>query len=143
MKTLEDVMTREVEVLEPGTPLRRAAELMRRLDAGSLPVCADGKLVGLVTDRDLVVRGVAMGHDADLSQVSSVMAEEVEGLPPETSLEEAMRRMEALSLDALLVVDEERHLLGRVSRSVLFPDAPHPPTARELEEFFDSGSSWH
>ena len=143
MKTLKDVMTREAEVLEPRASLRQAAEMMRRLDADSLPVCEEGKLVGLVTDRDLVVRGVAMGHDVDHSRVSSVMSEDVEGLSPDTPVEEAMRRMEDSSLDGLLVVDGERHLLGHVSRSVLFPDVPHAPTPRELEEFFGSGASWH
>ncbi|MFY0579694.1 CBS domain-containing protein [Cystobacter fuscus] len=143
MKTLKDVMTREEEVLEPRATLRRAAELMRRLDADSLPVCEHGKLVGLVTNRDLVVRGVAMGHDVDASRVSSVMSEDVEGLSPDTPVEEAMRRMEDSSLDGLWVVDEGRHLLGHVSRSVLFPDVPHAPTPRELEEFFGSGASWH
>lgn len=143
MKTLKDVMTREAEVLEPRASLRQAAELMRRLDADSLPVCEEGKLVGLVTDRDLVVRGVAMGHDVDVSRVSSVMSEDVEGLSPDTPVEEATRRMEDSSLDALLIVDGERHLLGHVSRSVLFPDVPHAPTPRELGEFFGSGASWH
>jgi CBS domain-containing protein len=143
MKTLKDVMTREEEVLEPHATLRRAAEMMRRLDADSLPVCENGKLVGLVTNRDLVVRGVAMGHDVDVSRVSSVMSEDVEGLSPDTAVEEAMRRMEDSSLDGLWVIDEERHLLGHVSRSVLFPDVPHAPTPRELEEFFGSGASWH
>jgi CBS domain-containing protein len=145
MKTLKDVMTREEEVLEPRATLRQAAEMMRRLDADSLPVCEDGKLVGLVTNRDLVVRGVAMGHDVDVSRVSSVMSEDVEGLSlsPDTAVEEAMRRMEDSSLDALWVVDGERHLLGHVSRSVLFPDVPHAPSPRELEEFFGSGASWH
>jgi CBS domain-containing protein len=143
MKTLKDVMTREDEVLEPRATLRQAAEMMRRLDADSLPVCEEGKLVGLVTDRDLVVRGVAMGHDVDVSRVSSVMSEDVEGLSPDTPLEEAMRRMEDASLEQLLIVDAERHLLGHVSRSVLLPDVPHTPTSRELEEFFGSGASWH
>ncbi|OJH40615.1 CBS domain-containing protein [Cystobacter ferrugineus] len=143
MKTLKDVMTREEEVLDPHATLRQAAEMMRRLDADSLPVCSEGKLVGLVTDRDLVVRGVAMGHDVDVSRVSSVMNEDVEGLAPDTPLEEAMRRMEDASLDRLWLVDEERHLLGHVSRSTLFPDVPHAPTRRELEEFFGSGASWH
>lgn len=143
MKTLEDVMTRDVEVLTPQALLRRAAELMRQLDADSLPVCEDGKLVGVVTARDLVVRGVAMGHDADRSPVSSVMAPDFESLSPGTSLDDARSRFEELSLDVLPVVDDQRRLLGHVSRSLLMPEVAHPPTARELEEFFGPGSSWH
>jgi CBS domain-containing protein len=143
MKTLEDVMTREVEVLHPRMTLRHAAEAMRRLDAGSLPVCEEGRLVGWVTDRDLVVRGVAMGHDLDHSQVSLVMNEDVEGFAPGTSLEDATRALQDSAVQELLVVDEHRQLLGRVSRSVLIPEVAHPPTARELEEFFGSGTSLH
>lgn len=143
MKTLKDVMTHEVEALEPQALLRRAAEVMRRLDVDCLPVCEDGRVVGLVTARDIVVRGVAMGHDADRSSVSSVMTHDVESFSPDTPLEDARSRLEELSLELLPVVDDQRRLIGSVSRSLLLPEVAHPPTARELEEFFGSGSSWH
>lgn len=143
MKTLDDVMTRDVEVLNPQTTLRHAAERMRQFDVRSLPVCEEGRLVGLVTDRDLVVRGVAMGHDPDQSPVSRVMSEDVEGLSPRTLLEDAALSMEGSAPDGLFVVDEHRQLLGRVPRSVLVPEVAHPPSARELEEFFGSDTSLH
>lgn len=115
MKTLEDVMTRGVEAIAPDATLTRAAEKMRQLHVGALPVSEGDRLVGLVTDRDLVVRGIAMGHDPHTSPISSVMTEDVETLPPGASLEQAARRMEERQLRRLLVVDAGGKLVGVVS----------------------------
>lgn len=60
--TLRDIMTREVEVIHPNATLQEAAEKMRSLDVGPLPVCDGDRLVGFITDRDVTVRGTAEGR---------------------------------------------------------------------------------
>jgi CBS domain-containing protein len=66
---LKEVMTRGVETIEPNTGLRQAAKRMKELDVGALPVCDGDRLVGLVTDRDLTVRGLAEGSAASVAEV--------------------------------------------------------------------------
>jgi CBS domain-containing protein/uncharacterized protein (DUF2267 family) len=123
MKTLGEVMTREVETLAPHTNLRLAAEVMRRLRTDAVPICEDGTLVGLVTQRDLVVRGLALGKDPDRTPVSAVMLEQVDHLPPDASLQEAVALMRQQRLPRLLVVDDDAHLVGIVLRHELLPSA--------------------
>lgn len=128
MKTLQDVMTRDVETLAPQTSLRLAAEVMRRLDTDAVPICADGTLVGLVTQRDVVVRGLALGRDPDRTPVSAVMREDVEHESPHAPLPLAAERMRQERLSRLLVVDDGQHLVGVVSRQELIADFPPHPT---------------
>ena len=60
---IKDVMTRNVEVIRPDAPLQQAAEMMSRLNVGSLPVCDGERLLGMITDRDITVRATAVGGD--------------------------------------------------------------------------------
>jgi len=57
-----EIMTREVETIPPDASLQKAAETMEAMGVGSLPVCAGRRLIGAITDRDIVVRGVATGR---------------------------------------------------------------------------------
>ncbi|MFL5352034.1 CBS domain-containing protein [Archangium sp.] len=143
MKTLQDVMTRGVEAIAPHATLTQAAEKMRQLNVGPLPVCEGDTLVGLVTDRDLVVRGIAMGHDPDTSHVSSVMTEDVETLPPGASLEQAAKLMEERQLRRLLVVDGGGKLVGIVSLGDLSREVDDTTAARTLEHLSEPSGPVH
>lgn len=142
MKTLEDVMTRGVESIAPQASLTQAAEKMRQLNVGALPVCEGDTLVGLVTDRDLVVRGIAMGHDPDTSRVSSVMSEDVETLPPTARPEEAAEVMEERRIRRLLVVDAGK-LVGLVSLGDLSREVDDTTAARTLEHVSEPSRPLH
>ena len=72
MTTVREAMTPGVETVSPSQPLREAAKLMKTGDFGSLPVVENGRLVGVVTDRDIVVRAVAQGLDTSSAQVGEV-----------------------------------------------------------------------
>ncbi|QRK04472.1 CBS domain-containing protein [Archangium violaceum] len=143
MKTIKDVMTRGVEVIGPDATLKQAAEKMQRLNVGPLPVCEGDKLVGLVTDRDIVVRGIAMGHDPDTSRVSSVMSEDVECIHPDASLDEAAELMEDRQIRRLLVVDDDKSLIGIVSLGDLSQEASDTTTARALEQISEPSRPLH
>src|SRR5438093_6589496 len=74
---LRDVMTRSVEEITPQASLAEAAQKMRSLDVGALPVCEGDKLVGILTDRDITIRAVAEGRDPNRTKVADAMTPEV------------------------------------------------------------------
>lgn len=73
---IQDTMTRDVHIASPGQPIREAARMMAQIDAGSLPVAENDRLVGMITDRDIAVRAVADGKGPD-TPVRDVMSPEV------------------------------------------------------------------
>ena len=111
---VRDVMTTEVHVVSPDATFREAARLMREHDIGSLPVHSDDRLVGMVTDRDLVVRGLAEGKGLD-EQVSSVMSEGVKYCFEDQPVEEVAANMSGLQVRRLPVVSREKRLVGFIS----------------------------
>lgn len=120
----EDVMTRDVQVVNCDTTLRQAAELMRRADIGSLPVSRDGQLVGMITDRDIVVRAVAEGWDLD-SPVSRAMSGDLKVCRCDQSVDEVAGQMAELGVRRLPVVDEAGGVVGFVSLSnIAFANQP-------------------
>jgi CBS domain-containing protein len=111
---VRDVMTTEVHVVTPEMSFRDAARLMREHDIGSLPVHRDDRLVGMVTDRDLVVRGLAEGRGLD-DPVSSVMSEGVKYCYEDQAIEEVAANMSDQQIRRLPVVSREKRLVGFVS----------------------------
>src|SRR5436190_2219228 len=71
---LKDVMTRDIQDIAPESTLKIAAETMRSLDVGALPVCENNKLVGMITDRDIAIRAVAEGCDPNRTKVRDAMS---------------------------------------------------------------------
>jgi CBS domain-containing protein len=111
---VRDVMTNEVFVIGPEQSLREAAQMMRDCDVGSLPVHRDDRLVGMVTDRDLVIRGLASGLDAD-SRVERVMSESIKYCFEDQSVDEVASNMADLQVRRLPVVTRDKRLTGFVS----------------------------
>jgi CBS domain-containing protein len=124
MKQVADVMTEEVYAVEPQETLRRAAELMATFDVGSLPVCSDQRVLGIVTDRDIVVRGLASGLDPETGCVSDAMTHDVLCCTPQQDLAQAMQLMADHQVRRLPVVDAERRLVGIVSIGDLAVEEP-------------------
>lgn len=115
MLQVRQVMTPHVEVVFAESTLREAAELMRAVDAGSLPVVdANSEVVGMVTDRDIVVRGLALGCSGD-SEVSEVMTMRVYAIADDAPLSEAVRQMRHHEVRRLVVLDADRRLVGVIS----------------------------
>lgn len=111
---LPDVMTYGVRTASVGDTVREVAEVMRELDVGSLPVCDGERLVGMVTDRDIVIRVVARGLPADTS-VCEAMTSEVDCCFEDDDLHEVADRMARAQLRRLPVVDRDRQLIGIVA----------------------------
>lgn len=111
---VSDTMTREVKVASPEDTIARAAELMVVHDTGVAPVGENGKLVGMITDRDIAVRAVAAGKGPD-TRVRDVMSRDVKFCFEDQDLEAVARVMADLRLRRLPVLDRGRRLVGIVS----------------------------
>ena len=109
------LMTSDAITVGPLTTLEQAARTMRERDVGSLPVVRDGKLVGIVTDRDIVVRGVAEGRDGMFSRVSDVMTDNPLCCVATSDVEQAAKTMGEAKVRRLPVVDEDGTLVGMIS----------------------------
>lgn len=112
---VHEIMTGNPRSIAPGNTLVEAAGLMRELDVGALPVLDDNRLAGIVTDRDLVVRGIADGRDPSSATVSDVMSGGTERVFADQEVEEAVQLMEKRQIRRLPVLDREERLVGMVS----------------------------
>lgn len=119
-KTAENLMTSEPACILPHTTLREAGQRMRDHDCGELPVVDNEKnlkLIGVITDRDMVCRGTANGLDPNQTPVSQCMTSPCISVHPETSLDECFRLMEEEQIRRLPVVDSEGKCCGILSQA--------------------------
>jgi len=115
MTTIADIMTRSIATVQRDETLQAAARRMEEMDVGSLPVL-DGKAVaGIVTDRDIAVRGVAAGMIPQESLVADVMTAELRFCRADDTVEQAMAEMGDLQVRRLPVLDAKNEIVGIVS----------------------------
>lgn len=115
MPCVHEIMTTDVQVIGPQETLQLAAQMMDQLDIGSLPVCDGRRLLGMVTDRDITVRGTAAGLAPDEACVSDVMTTGTQWCTEDQDTEEVMRQMGESQVRRLPVVNVDRELVGIVS----------------------------
>lgn len=111
---VSECMTRDVRMTSPNESLRDAARTMAELDAGVLPVSEGDRLVGMITDRDIAVRGVAEGRGPD-AKVAQVMSREVMYCYDDEDSEAVLRNMGDIQLRRLPVLNRDKRLIGIVS----------------------------
>lgn len=111
---IREAMTPEVRTIAPGSTLQDAAQLMAQIDAGLLPVAEGERLIGMVTDRDIAVRGVALGKGPDAT-VAEVMTKEVKYCFDDEVVEEISTNMAELQVRRLPVLSRDKRLVGIVS----------------------------
>jgi CBS domain-containing protein len=112
---VRNVMTPRPETIGPGETLQEAARRMRDLGVGLLVVREQEELLGVLTDRDIVVRGVALGRDPSATRVRSAMTPQLITCRADDDLEEAVARMEAGAVRRAVVLDEEQRPVGLLS----------------------------
>ncbi|HVY84862.1 MAG TPA: CBS domain-containing protein [Caulobacterales bacterium] len=115
---IHDLMTRDVRTVAPSTSLREAARMMADIDAGSLPVAQNDRLIGMLTDRDIAVRGVAAGKGPDAT-VGEAMTPEILYCFDDEEIEDVCENMADMQVRRLPVVDRDKRLVGIVSLSDL------------------------
>jgi CBS domain-containing protein len=111
---VSDIMTRDVHLLSPEQTIREAASIMADIDAGALPVGNDDRLVGMITDRDIVVRAVALGKSLD-TKVADVMSKEMLYCFDTDGIDDVARNMAKAQVRRLPVVNHAKRLVGIVS----------------------------
>lgn len=112
---LRDVMTQPALYVSPSTPIGEAASVMRAKDIGMLLVTDNGKLVGTVTDRDIVIRGIAEGLDPRVAETKDVMTDRMLYCFDDQNTEEAAQVMEDAQVRRLAILDRNKKLVGVVS----------------------------
>jgi len=111
---ISEVMTTDVETVSADQTAREAAAFMLRADAGSIPVCEGKRVVGMITDRDIAVRGVAEGRGPD-TPISELMSDGIICAHEDDDVQAVARRMSEEQVRRLPVIDSEEQLVGIVS----------------------------
>jgi CBS domain-containing protein len=112
---LSEIMTENVEVLPPDASLQEAAQRMKELNVGLIPICDGQRLVGTLTDRDITVRATADGLDPCQTTVGEVMSAQVLYCFEDQGVEEAARIMNERQVRRLPILDRKKRLCGIVS----------------------------
>ncbi|MGE0742231.1 MAG: CBS domain-containing protein [Hyphomonadaceae bacterium] len=129
---VRDTMTRAVRTVSPETSIREAARLMGEADVGALPVASGDRLAGMVTDRDIAIRAVAIGKSAEVT-VGEVMSHGVLYCHEDEDVLDVCSNMAELQVRRLPVVDVDKRLIGIVSLADLALAAAPFVTAEALE----------
>jgi CBS domain-containing protein len=111
---VQDIMTTNVECIPPDATIQEAAERMKSLDVGFLPVCEKDRLIGTVTDRDIVIRGVAENHD-NKTTARKIMTSDVYYCFDGDDIEKCAEHMKDKDVRRMLVLDKNKRLVGVVS----------------------------
>ena len=134
VKSISEVMTPNPQSVDPSTTVVEAARLMRDGDVGSLPVVEDGKVVGIVTDRDIAIRVVAEGKDPQGAKVGEIASKDLVTVDPQQDLDEALRLMARHQVRRLPVVEEDGRLVGVVAQADVASEAGDEKTGEMVEE---------
>lgn len=137
-----EIMTKSVKTASRAMSIRDVAALMRDGDMGSVPVVEDGKLVGIVTDRDIVVRALADGKDAS-TPISEAMTTEIFSVRPDDYVFEAVRMMGDKQVRRIPVVTDDGSLSGIIAMAdVALEMEDEREIAETLEEISSGSSFW-
>ncbi len=132
MMKISEVMTTDVETVSADQTAREAAAFMLRADAGSIPVCEGDKVIGMITDRDIAVRGIAEGRGPD-TPVSELMTESIICAHEDDDVQEVARRMSDEQVRRLPVIDSDERLVGIVSLGDLARETAGEAAQQALE----------
>ena len=137
---ISEVMTTEVETVSADQTAREAAAFMLRADAGSIPVCEGDRVIGMITDRDIAVRGIAEGRGPD-TPVSELMSDGIICAHEDDDVQAVARRMSEEQVRRLPVIDSEERLIGIVSLGDLARETASKTAEQALEGISAPGGS--
>ena len=135
-----DVMTREVQTVRPDQSAREAANFMLRADAGAIPVTDGDRLIGMITDRDIAVRGVAEGHGPE-TPVRELMTNDIVVAREDDDTDDVASLMSDAQVRRLPVVDDQQRLCGIVSLGDLSREGDDSAAEQALQGVSERGGS--
>ena len=143
MQMVSDVMTRNVRFVSPQENVQHAAQMMKDLDVGVLPVCEGNRLVGMVTDRDITLRSTAAGRSPQESHVDDVMSKDVRWCFEDQPLDEVMIQMADSQIRRVPVVthDDQHQLIGIVALGDIATRTDAGPQKADVEQVVEMVSS--
>jgi CBS domain-containing protein len=112
---IHEIMSANVECITPDTTIATAAETMRTLDVGFLPICENDRVIGTVTDRDITIRSVAQGRDPRLATVSEIMSPQAYSCYEDDDVGLVGRQMQEKEVRRMLILNRQGKLVGVVS----------------------------
>jgi CBS domain-containing protein len=137
---VKDVMHKGVDWVSPDTPVTELAKLMREHDIGAIPIGESDRLIGMVTDRDIVCKGLAQdSFDAGRATAGDVMTPGIHCCRDDDDLGKAIRHMEALKVRRLPVINKSKRMVGILSLG----DLSHSASGDLLSEWAKSVSAHH
>jgi CBS domain-containing protein len=137
---VKEVMHKGVDWVSPDTPVTEIAKLMREHDIGCIPIGEDDHLVGMVTDRDIVCKGLTRkGFDAARTTARDVMTEGIHCCREDDDLAKAMHHMETLKVRRLPVINKSKRMVGIISLG----DVSHATSGDMLTECVRSVAAHH
>ena len=131
---IREIMTSNPSTIEPEVPVAEAARVMKQEDAGVVPVTEDGRLIGMVTDRDIAIRVVAQGKDPQSTTVREVASTDLVTIDPQQDLDEALRLMAQHKVRRLPVVEEDGRLVGVVAQADVAREGDDTQTGQVVQE---------
>jgi CBS domain-containing protein len=133
-KNVHEAMTSNPCAIEADRSVAYAAKMLKQEDVGVAPIVESGRLVGMLTDRDIVVRVVAEGKDPDSVNVRDVASSNVVSIDPRQNLDEALKLMARYQVRRLPVVEEDGRLVGVVAQADIAEVAKPKQTGELVEE---------
>lgn len=137
---VKDVMHKGVNWVRPNTPIKEIARTMKKDDIGAVPVGENDQLIGMVTDRDIVCKGLAHdGFDANRATAQDVMTSGIHCCRENDDIENAVKHMEQLQIRRLPVINEQKRMVGMLSLG----DIGQAASERVLSECVRSVAAHH
>jgi CBS domain-containing protein len=141
MMKIREIMTSGARCISPDASLTKAASLMRELNVGSLPVCENDRLAGMITDRDIAIRAVAEARDLPGTPVRAIMSPEVVYAFEDQDVEDAARVMEMNQIRRLPILNRDKRLVGILALGDIATEAGDRLTGEALREISQPASS--
>ena len=129
---IQEIMTRDVVTIRPGASVREAARTMSERDVGLLPVCKGGRVLGLLTDRDITVRAIAEGLDPRKTEVQEIMTTDVYFCYGHEDVQDAVESFEKKQIRRLIILNRKKALMGVLSIGDLAVDSGDNNLAGEV-----------
>jgi CBS domain-containing protein len=133
-KTITDIMSANPCAIDADKPVAYAAQMMKQEDVGLAPIVEGDRLVGALTDRDIVTRVVAEGKDPQSVKVREVASTDLVTIDPQEDLDEALRLMASYQVRRLPVVGEDGRLVGVLAQADVAREANDKKTGQLVEE---------